>query len=249
MTPAQEEAPSGRATERGNAASPAEVGAMFDGIARVYDPMNLVISAFQEPRWRKRAVKLAGVRPGDRLLDVATGTGKVAADLWTARPARRRRPRGRHLAGHDPRRQAPLRRPGGARLRRRRRARAADRGRHASMPRRSRSGCATCPTTARASPRWPAPCGRAARSSASRSPGRAAGRRGSSSSGSTGSCRSSAASRGRAARTATSSAASRAIRGRTGSPRSCARPASRTSPGSRCRGGIVTLHTGTVPPR
>jgi demethylmenaquinone methyltransferase/2-methoxy-6-polyprenyl-1,4-benzoquinol methylase len=55
---------------------------MFDGIARVYDPMNLVISAFQEPRWRKRAVKLAGVRPGDRLLDVATGTGKVAADLW-----------------------------------------------------------------------------------------------------------------------------------------------------------------------
>jgi demethylmenaquinone methyltransferase/2-methoxy-6-polyprenyl-1,4-benzoquinol methylase len=83
VSPAQEEAPSGRATDRGNAASPAEVGAMFDRIARVYDPMNLVISAFQEPRWRKRAVTLAGVRPGDRLLDVATGTGKVAADLWT----------------------------------------------------------------------------------------------------------------------------------------------------------------------
>jgi demethylmenaquinone methyltransferase/2-methoxy-6-polyprenyl-1,4-benzoquinol methylase len=82
LSPAQEQAPSGRATDRGNAASPAEVGAMFDRIARVYDPMNLVISAFQEPRWRKRAVTLAGVRPGDRLLDVATGTGKVAADLW-----------------------------------------------------------------------------------------------------------------------------------------------------------------------
>ncbi len=54
---------------------------MFDKIARVYDPMNLVISAFQEPRWRKRAVKLTGARPGDRILDVATGTGKVAADL------------------------------------------------------------------------------------------------------------------------------------------------------------------------
>jgi demethylmenaquinone methyltransferase/2-methoxy-6-polyprenyl-1,4-benzoquinol methylase len=54
---------------------------MFDRIARVYDPMNLVISAFQEPRWRKRAVKLTGTRPGHRLLDVATGTGKVAADL------------------------------------------------------------------------------------------------------------------------------------------------------------------------
>ena len=81
MTPADDDAPSGLATDRGNAASTAEVRAMFDKIARVYDPMNLVISAFQEPRWRKRAVKLSGVKPGDRVLDVATGTGKVAADL------------------------------------------------------------------------------------------------------------------------------------------------------------------------
>ena len=81
MTPAQDDAPSGRATDRGNAASTAEVRAMFDKIARVYDPMNLVISAFQESRWRKQAVKLTGVKPGDRVLDVATGTGKVAADL------------------------------------------------------------------------------------------------------------------------------------------------------------------------
>lgn len=81
MTPADDDAPSGLATDRGNAASTAEVRAMFDKIARVYDPMNLVISAFQEPRWRKRAVKLSGVKPGHRVLDVATGTGKVAADL------------------------------------------------------------------------------------------------------------------------------------------------------------------------
>ena len=54
---------------------------MFDRIAHVYDSMNLVISAFQEPRWRRRAVELIGARPGDRILDVATGTGKVAADL------------------------------------------------------------------------------------------------------------------------------------------------------------------------
>ena len=81
MSPAQDDAPSGRASDRGNAASSADVGAMFDRIARVYDPMNVFISAFQEPRWRKRAVKLSGARPGDRLLDVATGTGKVAADL------------------------------------------------------------------------------------------------------------------------------------------------------------------------
>ena len=76
MTPAQDDAPSGRATDHGNAASTTEVRAMFDRIARVYDPMNLVISAFQEPRWRKRAVALTGVEPGDRLLDVATGRAR-----------------------------------------------------------------------------------------------------------------------------------------------------------------------------
>jgi demethylmenaquinone methyltransferase/2-methoxy-6-polyprenyl-1,4-benzoquinol methylase len=54
---------------------------MFDRISRVYDPMNLVISAFQEPRWRRRLVQGAALRPGDTAIDVATGTGKVAADL------------------------------------------------------------------------------------------------------------------------------------------------------------------------
>jgi demethylmenaquinone methyltransferase / 2-methoxy-6-polyprenyl-1,4-benzoquinol methylase len=82
MEPTPGAAPSGRATDRGNAAPTADVRAMFDRIASVYDPMNLLISAFQEPRWRRRAVALARVRPGDRLLDVATGTGKVAADLF-----------------------------------------------------------------------------------------------------------------------------------------------------------------------
>ena len=54
---------------------------MFDRISGVYDPMNLVISAFQEPRWRRRAVASAALGPGGRAVDVATGTGKVAADL------------------------------------------------------------------------------------------------------------------------------------------------------------------------
>lgn len=75
------DAPSGAATEQGNAAASTEVRAMFDRIARVYDPMNLLISAFQEPRWRRRLVMRAGLRFGGRALDVATGTGKVAADL------------------------------------------------------------------------------------------------------------------------------------------------------------------------
>ena len=74
-------APSGLATDRGNAAPPTEVGAMFDRISGVYDLMNAVISGFQEPRWRRRAVLAAGVGIGDAVIDVATGTGKVAASL------------------------------------------------------------------------------------------------------------------------------------------------------------------------
>ena len=54
---------------------------MFDRISKVYDPMNLVISAFQEPRWRRRLVAATNLRPGGSALDVASGTGKVAADL------------------------------------------------------------------------------------------------------------------------------------------------------------------------
>lgn len=73
--------PDGRATEAGNAAPPEQVGAMFDRIAPVYDLMNLIISGFQEPRWRRRAVAATAVEPGMAAIDVATGTGKVAASL------------------------------------------------------------------------------------------------------------------------------------------------------------------------
>jgi demethylmenaquinone methyltransferase/2-methoxy-6-polyprenyl-1,4-benzoquinol methylase len=73
--------PSGASTGTGNAAGSPEVRVMFDRIARRYDVMNLLISAFQEPRWRRRLVDRAGLPQGGSALDVATGTGKVAADL------------------------------------------------------------------------------------------------------------------------------------------------------------------------
>jgi demethylmenaquinone methyltransferase/2-methoxy-6-polyprenyl-1,4-benzoquinol methylase len=73
--------PSGASTGTGNAAAPAEVRVMFDRIASRYDLLNLMISAGQEPRWRRRLVDRTGLRPGEAALDVATGTGKVAADL------------------------------------------------------------------------------------------------------------------------------------------------------------------------
>jgi demethylmenaquinone methyltransferase/2-methoxy-6-polyprenyl-1,4-benzoquinol methylase len=54
---------------------------MFDRIARVYDLMNSVMTAGMHHRWRQRAVELSGVGPGDRALDVATGTGDLAIAL------------------------------------------------------------------------------------------------------------------------------------------------------------------------
>jgi demethylmenaquinone methyltransferase/2-methoxy-6-polyprenyl-1,4-benzoquinol methylase len=58
-----------------------QVRAMFDRIAGVYDLMNGVMTAGLHHRWRARAADLAQVRPGDRVLDVATGTGDLAVEL------------------------------------------------------------------------------------------------------------------------------------------------------------------------
>jgi demethylmenaquinone methyltransferase/2-methoxy-6-polyprenyl-1,4-benzoquinol methylase len=54
---------------------------MFDRIAPVYDVMNRVMTVRLDVRWRKLAAA-AAVRPGDRVLDAACGTGDLAiADL------------------------------------------------------------------------------------------------------------------------------------------------------------------------
>lgn len=63
---------------------PGQVRAMFDRIAGLYDVMNTVMTAGMHHRWRDRAVALAGVSPGDHVLDVATGTGDLAAALLAA---------------------------------------------------------------------------------------------------------------------------------------------------------------------
>src|SRR6059058_1286122 len=70
------EAPAGRGT-----LPEGQVRAMFDRIAGVYDRMNAVMTAGLDRRWRARAADLAAVGPGDRALDVATGTGDLALEL------------------------------------------------------------------------------------------------------------------------------------------------------------------------
>ena len=59
----------------------AQVRAMFDRIAGVYDPMNTLMTAGLHHRWRRRAADLATVGPGSRVLDVASGTGDLALEL------------------------------------------------------------------------------------------------------------------------------------------------------------------------
>jgi demethylmenaquinone methyltransferase/2-methoxy-6-polyprenyl-1,4-benzoquinol methylase len=58
-----------------------QVRAMFDRIAGFYDRMNTVMTAGLHHEWRRRAVDLAALAPGDRALDVATGTGDLALEL------------------------------------------------------------------------------------------------------------------------------------------------------------------------
>lgn len=58
-----------------------QVRAMFDRIARVYDRMNSVMTAGLHHTWRRRAADLAAVGAGDRVLDVACGTGDLALEL------------------------------------------------------------------------------------------------------------------------------------------------------------------------
>ena len=54
---------------------------MFDRIAGLYDRMNSVMTAGLHHQWRRRAADLAELSPGDRALDVATGTGDLALEL------------------------------------------------------------------------------------------------------------------------------------------------------------------------
>jgi demethylmenaquinone methyltransferase / 2-methoxy-6-polyprenyl-1,4-benzoquinol methylase len=57
------------------------VRAMFAGIAPRYDLLNSILSFNRHKAWRRLAVRLARVQPGDVCLDVCTGTGDFAVDL------------------------------------------------------------------------------------------------------------------------------------------------------------------------
>jgi demethylmenaquinone methyltransferase/2-methoxy-6-polyprenyl-1,4-benzoquinol methylase len=54
---------------------------LFSGLGAHYDTLSAALSLGQDPRWRRALVRALAPVPGDRVLDVATGTGMVAAEL------------------------------------------------------------------------------------------------------------------------------------------------------------------------
>ena len=54
---------------------PGDVAAMFDKVAPRYDLLNDVLSLGQDRWWRKVVAKAVGARAGERVLDLAAGTG------------------------------------------------------------------------------------------------------------------------------------------------------------------------------
>ncbi len=66
---------------------PHEVAAMFDDVAERYDLTNDVLSLGQTRLWRRAVARAVDARPGERVLDLAAGTGIVVAAVRAGRCA------------------------------------------------------------------------------------------------------------------------------------------------------------------
>jgi demethylmenaquinone methyltransferase/2-methoxy-6-polyprenyl-1,4-benzoquinol methylase len=63
---------------------PGEVSAMFDRVAERYDLLNDVLSLGQDRWWRRVVARVAGAQAGERVLDLAAGTGSSSVTFTTA---------------------------------------------------------------------------------------------------------------------------------------------------------------------
>ena len=59
----------------------ASVQALFDTIAPRYDLVNRVMTFRMDVGWRRRALDLLGLAPGATVVDLASGTGDLAAEM------------------------------------------------------------------------------------------------------------------------------------------------------------------------
>jgi demethylmenaquinone methyltransferase/2-methoxy-6-polyprenyl-1,4-benzoquinol methylase len=60
---------------------PVDVASMFDTVAEKYDVTNDVLSLGQDRLWRRAVVKAVDARRGERILDIAAGTG-TSSEPW-----------------------------------------------------------------------------------------------------------------------------------------------------------------------
>ena len=63
-----------------------EIRGMFGSISRRYDIMNSLMTFGRDHAWRRHVIEMTGLPSGGRLLDVGTGTGKIALDAVTQTP-------------------------------------------------------------------------------------------------------------------------------------------------------------------
>lgn len=70
-------------------------GAMFDRIADRYDLLNRIISLGIDQRWRRQTTAALEAKPGERILDLATGTADLAIMVSRTHPDA-------HVIGLDP---------------------------------------------------------------------------------------------------------------------------------------------------
>ena len=66
------------ATDDYTGPDPDRIRGMFGSIAGRYDRANTIMSAGVHHLWRRAAVRWSGAKPGDAVLDCATGTGDLA---------------------------------------------------------------------------------------------------------------------------------------------------------------------------
>ncbi len=74
----------GRVTRASLDKQPHEVAAMFDDVAANYDLTNDVLSLGQSRLWRKAVARAVDARPGERVLDLAAGTGTSSLPFTAA---------------------------------------------------------------------------------------------------------------------------------------------------------------------
>lgn len=68
-------------TEKRTIDDPRVIERMFDSIAHRYDLLNRMLSFGIDTRWRKKLYRILNLQPGQKILDLATGSGDILKEF------------------------------------------------------------------------------------------------------------------------------------------------------------------------